>query len=284
LDAHGLYSIRSYKLLELGTTSPGHANGHVNLYARGTWRDAPQVSFYGIGPNSVHDDRVKLGIRETVVTAGATARSARWLVVGGAVGYEDYSTEFPGPGPETTYLHTTGSAGFDSRPAAGYARHGGFYNLTYHNYNDRGDAFSFDRVDAELVQHIPILRDNWVISLRGRMQTTLDDDDVVPYYMMPSLGSGSTLRGYGSWRFRDRHSELFSVEWRWIPNRLGLDMALFYDAGKVVSDRSEFSFSGLKSDFGVGARFHGPALTAFRVEWARGNEGMRVVFSGGPAF
>ena len=68
---------------------------------------------------------------------------------------------------------------------------------------------------------MPILRENWVISLHGLLQTTLDDDDTVPYFLLPSLGSGSTLRGYSSWRFRDRHSLLMSGEWRWIPNRLG---------------------------------------------------------------
>ena len=57
----------------------------------------------------------------------------------------------------------------------------------------------------------------------------------MPYFLLPSLGSGSTLRGYSSWRFRDRHSLLVSGEWRWIPNRMGLDMALFYDAGMVAN-------------------------------------------------
>ena len=90
-------------------------------------------------------------------------------------------------------------------------------------------------LDAEVVQHMPILRENWVISLHGLLQTTLDDDDQVPYFLLPSLGSGSTLRGYSSWRFRDRHAVLMSGEFRWIPNRLALDMALFYDAGMVAA-------------------------------------------------
>ena len=30
------------------------------------------------------------------------------------------------------------------------------------------------------MQHIPILRENWVVSLRGRLETTLDDEDQVP--------------------------------------------------------------------------------------------------------
>jgi hypothetical protein len=123
-----------------------------------------------------------------------------------------------------------------------------------------------------------------VLSFRGRVQTTLDDQDVVPYFLLPSLGSGSTLRAYRSFRFRDRHSELFNAEWRWIPNRLGLDMALFYDAGKVTSRRSDLDLNGLKSDVGIGARFHGPAATALRIELARGSEGFHLVFAAGAAF
>jgi outer membrane translocation and assembly module TamA len=224
-----------------------------------------------------------------------------WTVGTFAVAYEDFairrgtgtkppvqlaysSMTAPGLGANPTYLHSTASGAIDWRPSEGYARRGGLYEIGYHNYTDLDDAYSFDRLDGEVVQHIPILKENWVVSLRGRVQTTLDDKDVVPYFLLPSLGSGSTLRGYGSWRFRDRHSELFSVEWRWIPSRFALDMAIFYDAGKVTSRRSDLGFSGLKGNIGIGARFHGPAATPLRIELARGQEGLNLVFSGGPAF
>lgn len=105
----------------------------------------------------------------------------------------------------------------------------------YHNYSDRNDTFSFDRLDGEIVQHFLILRENWVISLHGLVETTLGNGDDVPYFLMPSLGSGSTLRGFTSWRFRDRHRLLMQAEFRWIPNRTGLDMPIFYDTGKVAS-------------------------------------------------
>jgi hypothetical protein len=123
-----------------------------------------------------------------------------------------------------------------------------------------------------------------VISLRGRVQSTVNDDDVVPYFMMPYLGSGSTLRAYPSQRFRDRHALLTSAEFRWIPNRVGLDMAIFYDAGKVASRRKDLDFEDLATNWGIGARFHGPATTILRIEVARGTEGWNLVFSTNAAF
>jgi hypothetical protein len=158
------------------------------------------------------------------------------------------------------------------------------YTLGYDNWADRGDIYSFDRLTAEAVQHFPILRENWVISLHGAVQTTLDDQDVVPFFLLPSLGSGSTLRAYPSWRFRDRHSLLMSGEWRWIPSRLALDMAIFYDAGKVASRREDLDFNDLKTDVGAGVRFHGPTATPLRIDVAHGSEGFNIAFSGSAAF
>jgi hypothetical protein len=123
-----------------------------------------------------------------------------------------------------------------------------------------------------------------VLSLHGVVRTTLDDNDTVPYFLLPSLGSGSTLRAYPSWRFRDRHSLLMSGEWRWIPSRMFLDLAIFYDAGKVAPRREDLTFAGLKHNWGLGVRFHGLVATPLRVEVARGHEGFNLVFSGAAAF
>jgi outer membrane protein assembly factor BamA len=190
----------------------------------------------------------------------------------------------PGLGANPTYLHSSASAGIDWRPSPGYARSGGLYELTYHRYDDRDKTYTFDRVDAEIVQHIPVLRENWVLSLHGLMQSTLDDNDIVPYFLLPHLGSGDTLRGYSSFRFRDRHTLLMSAEWRWTPSRLALDMALFYDAGIVAAQRRDLGIRGMESNVGIGARFHSPVATPLRIEVARGREGIRLVFSGGAAF
>jgi hypothetical protein len=298
-DVKGAYSIKSYKLLEAAMRVPVGLHGHAGL--RVGWIDAPQVAFFGLGIDSPPEARANFRLKETYAEGTLALRPQKWFVLDGTVAYEDYSTEegsgsapsietiytpvtAPGLGASPTYLHSSGTVGIDWRPAAGYARSGGFYSVSLHDYSDQDDAFSFRRVDGDIVQHLPLFRDVWVLSFHGRVETTLDDDDIVPYFLLPSLGSGRTLRGYSSWRFRDRHLILGQAELRWIPNRLGMDMALFYDAGKVTNRREDLDFDGVKHDWGIGVRFHLPAYTFLRLEGAKGTEGWKLVFAASAPF
>ena len=300
VGVQGLYSISGYKLIETGVTSPGHWSGHLDLHATAGWRDATQVSYYGLGESPLE---AEAGFRMQQAFAGGdvTVRPKRWLLLTAAAAYEDYTledptgdqrpvedtftdAEAPGVGVDPAYLHTAFSVALDSRPAADYARRGSLLQFTRHHFADRDDAYTFTRFDVEAVQHIPILRENWVVSLRGRLESTPDDEDQVPYFLLPALGSGSTLRGYSSWRFRDRHAVLASAEWRWIVSRLALDLALFTDAGMVAPRFDALSTSGLISDYGIGVRFHSLVRTPLRVELARGREGTRLVFAASAAF
>ena len=181
-------------------------------------------------------------------------------------------------------MHSQLAAGIDWRQSPGYTRRGGLYKATFNDYrNNKGGTYSFQRLDADLIQHLPLLRETWVLAFRGRVETTLNDNNLIPYFLLPALGSGRTLRAFASDRFRDRHSLLMNAEFRWTPGT-ALDMALFYDAGKVTSRRSDLDFKGLKSDVGIGFRFHGPLSTPLRIELAVGNEGWKVVFSGDAVF
>jgi len=300
-DLKGLYSLTSYKLAELSTDSLGHAGGRLDLHARAGWRDATQVAFFGLGIDSPQAGETNYRMKQAYFGGDVTARAPGSIVYGGGLAYEDYTLESgtgagssiedvytpdtaPGLGSNPKYLHTSAFGGVDSRPSPGYARHGSLFQVSYHNFADRNSTYSFDRADVEVVQHIPILRENWVFSLHGLLQTTLHDSDTVPYFLLPSLGSGSTLRAYSSWRFRDRHSLLMSGEFRWIPSRMGLDMAIFYDTGKVAPYWDGLSLKGLVHDVGIGIRFHGPLSTPLRVELARGSEGLHLVFAGSAAF
>ena len=300
-DARGLLSLKSYKRAEIATNAIGVGPGRVDLRAVAGWRDATQVSFYGVGNDTAPEAKSNFRLQQAYGAAGFRARGPARLVFDFNISYEDYTLESgtgsspsiehvytaetaPGLGDNPAFAHTTWMGGVDWRPSSGYARRGGLYALTYDSYFDPDHTYTFDRLQADVVQHVPILRENWVLSLHGVARTTLDDEQTVPYFLLPALGSGSTLRAYPSWRFRDRHSLLLSGEWRWIVNRMFLDMAFFYDAGKVTGRREDLNFEGLKQNVGVGVRFHGPLTTPLRVDVAHGSEGINLVFSGAAAF
>jgi hypothetical protein len=298
-DIRGQYSIKAYKLVEFGTRWPWHGRSRFGYDAKVGWVDAPQVAFYG--PGMTGGPRANYHLTQTYASFAALGRPTWWTRLRAEVGYDGFDTkegrgrqpsieelytafDAPGLGSSPSYLRTEGAAAIDWRPSASYAAKGGFYGVKLANYSDTGDDFSFKQLDAEAIQHLPLLRGNWVLSGRVRMQTVLGDD-IVPYFLLPQLGSGSTLRGYPTGFFRDRHSLLTSAEFRWIPNRLALDMAIFYDAGKVTSDRGDLDFQDLESSWGVGARFHTPTSMVLRIEAARPKTGKwRLIVSTGAAF
>jgi hypothetical protein len=295
----GLYSVKNYKLIEAAENSPGHWSGRLDVRAIAGWRDATEVAYHGLGIDSPAEGAA-FRMQQGYAGGGVTIRPHKFLSFTATTSYEDYTLKdptgdslsveavdapfAPGAGANPEYVHATAIAAFDWRPAADYARRGGLYQVARHHYADRDHTYSFDRLDAEVVQHVPILRENWVLSFHGRLESTIGDDSQVPYFLMPALGSGSTLRGYSSWRFRDRHSMLVSGEWRWIASRLALDMALFYDAGMVAPTLDSIAVGSFVSNFGIGARFHGPARTPLRVELAHGREGTHLVFAASAAF
>jgi hypothetical protein len=303
IEARGLFSAKAYKLAEIATGSLGPSR-RFEVRAAGGWRDATQVAFYGVGNDTAPEAVSNFQLQQAYAGVSGRWRGPARTFADVGLRYENYTLlegnassspsieqvytadTAPGLGANPTYLRTTIAGGVDSRrPSPGYARRGGLYAVTYDLSADQDDgAYSFDIMQAEVVQHVPVLRENWVLSFHGVMKTTMDEADTVPYFLLPSLGSGSTLRAYPSWRFRDRHSLLMSGEFRWMPSQLMLDVALFYDTGKVANRREDLDFEQLQHNWGVGFRFHGPMATPLRIEFAHGREGMNIVFSGAAAF
>jgi len=303
VDVRGSYSIKQYKLAEAEFVSPRMFHRRGELSVIGGWKDATQVAFYGLGTDTSSADRTDFAFEQPFAGARLKLRPARkFLTLVGGADIARWSFKSPsggsappvdtvytpatlaGLGTRTTFIHSQASVGFDWRPAAGYARRGGFYAITGHDYTDRDSHFGFQRVDYEVRQHFPILRESWVISLRGLASTTFDKEgQQVPFYLLPSLGGGSGLRGYSSWRFRDRDSLLLQGEWRIMVNRF-FDTAVFYDTGKVGARTSDLDFSGMRHDYGFGARFHTPLATILRVDIARSSEGTSLVFATSPIF
>jgi hypothetical protein len=299
--AKAAYSIREFKLGQLFAQAPPLAGGRLIINGRARWQDAPELAVYPLGPASPKT-RSNYSEEKTEISAQALLSPASFIRLGAGTAFEKFDTggadngrhpsveqfftpgEMPGIGADPEYLHSFVTAGIDSRTGPGFSRTGTQLQATWHDYREQNDGpFSFRRVDGIARQLIPILHGNWVIDLSVRASTTdVDAGEQVPFFLMPDLGGAGELRGFSNYRFRDRHSILGTAEYRWYVQEY-LEMAIFYDAGKVVSRRGDLDFTGLKSDVGIGLRFHSPRATVLRFEVARSNEGLRLIFGFGAA-
>ena len=301
IDTRGSWTFKNYKRIETEFVAPRLFDRRGKLSVLGGWREATQVGFYGLGTNTSKDARTNYLFQQPYASALLTLFPTRGVLMlqGGAELSQwtqkpsdtapSVETVFtpgtlPGLGAKVTYLHTQGTVGIDWRTSPGYSRRGGFYGVTFHDYHDGDDQFGFQMLSYEAIQHVPILREAWVLSFHARVETAMEkNNQQTPFFMLPALGGGSSLRGYTSWRFRDQNSLLLQAEWRIMVNRY-FDTAFFYDAGKVAARASDLDLNGLKDNFGFGVRFHGPFSTPLRVEIARSHEATSFIFSSSAAF
>lgn len=303
VNVFGGYSIGTFARAQADLALPTFARKRAQVTLSARYVDAPDVRYFGVGNFSSRGDATRFGYSPRSAGARLDIDGGRYVSVGGGVDYLDIETSTgrtapsieqrfspgntPGLGvPGFTYINSTARAAFDWRKPLGYSGRGGMYRVQFDDYRERdNDQYSFQSVEAEVLQLIPILRANWVIALRGLATVTdLDDTSIVPFFMLPSLGGGSTLRGYPDFRFRDRNRLLMNAELRWTPARF-MDMALFYDTGKVASRREDLDFEDLKDSYGIGMRLVGLEGYVLRIEVAHSREhNARLIVSAGGAF
>jgi hypothetical protein len=301
-DFHGAYSIAGYQLLDTSLRLPESGSGRLKSTIHAKYQNADEVAFYGIGNDSLEGDKTAF----TFIPKQFSLTESLWLShefhLGGAIAYLDIDTkpgesaslpsieeifspdEAPGLGTDPQYVTGNLFAEYDWRQSPGWTSRGGFYRVDWYDYNERnGSNVDFHRWDVELVQHFPILRGNQILAFRGLASFTDISSGEIPHFLLPKLGGGSELRGFGDFRFQDRHRMLLTAEYRWTPSKF-MDMVIFYETGKVAADTSDLNFTDLHNCYGFGVRFHTPAFTAFRVEVAHSVESTRLILSGGAAF
>ena len=227
---------------------------------------------------------------ESSVLGGLRVRPVRFVVLGGAVSYEDYTTtpsdpaRTPGPGDDETFVHSTASAGFDWRPADGYARRGGLYEVRVPQL--RGPQSTRSTSTASTPRSCSIFRSC------ARTGSCRCAEPCRRRSMAASFRSSCFRRSAAAARCADTAAGGSAIATASSSPRSGAGFQpgspsiwrIFYDTGKVASERRDLNFDGLKSDVGIGVRFHGPAATPLRIELAHGSEGFHMIFSGGPAF
>ena len=151
---------------------------------------------------------------------------------------------------------------------------GGRYAVAVTNFDDRDlGRYDFYRVDVNLQHYVPLPDRYRLVALRAHgVFTNADGDSAVPFYLQPTLGGASDLRGFRESRFRDQNSVLLGAEYRW-EAWWALDAALFVDAGMVAPSHRSLSFREMEVGYGIGFRFHSNRAFVARLDLAFSREG-----------
>jgi hypothetical protein len=303
LATWGAGSLKRYWAVEARAVFPEFAEGRMFAEAWAARREYPQESFFGIGPDARRADQVNFALRRTLLGAGAGVRPTRFVRVGVNAEYsepsvgegkseaipsiEELFTDLTAPGlaRQPDFLSVSSFVEVDYRQPVN-ARRGGWYRVDFSRYHDRDfDAYSFDRLEIDLRQYLPLFAERRVLAGRAFVSTsTAGNGHTVPFYLMPYLGGNDTLRGFREYRFRGPHAMLLQGEYRY-EIWSGLDGALFYDAGKVALTRSDVDFRNLETDYGFGFRFNTDNGVVMRFDAGFGsNDGKHFYITFGGVF
>jgi hypothetical protein len=318
-EAEAMVTMRRYWSLE-GEVGRRSLSKRSQIGAFGAVRHMGRLDFYGIGPQSVFDDRSAYRQREHTFGTRGWFRVAPAVRVGGTVAA--YMTDL-GPGKSPTVrsieaVHAPASVpGFNAQstfgryrgfveftnppvadePAVEAERYRGTYQFTVEAVRDHsGHTYNFNRVETEVQQRIPGIRPGQRLTLHGFVATTHIGDEV-PYYMLYTLGGSgglksfrpdllggdgtrASLRGFRNYRFRDRDLVLMQAEYR-IPVHKYVHTSVFVDAGQVAPRVSEL-FSDLKANTGFSLSFVRKGKTVGRMDVGfGGGEGVHLFWSFG---
>jgi hypothetical protein len=282
----------------------GRRIGGTPLFANvfGTVREYPQEDFFGLGRESLRDNRtnflyrdVQAGVRAGVDVVAGVSLGAELRFLDPAVGrgrdslypsIEERFTDIEAPGlsSQPNFVMTSFFAEIDRVGSPESARTGGGVRFVFTNASDRDSGvFSYRQMDIDARHYVPFFQGKRLFVVRGVLSTTdTDEGHTVPFYMQHILGSRRTLRGYDDGRFRGPQLLLFQAEYRF-EVWPALDMAVFFDAGKVEQRRADLNLSGLKRDYGVSFRFGGENAF-FRIDMAYGGETRRYSVAFGDVF
>jgi outer membrane protein assembly factor BamA len=263
----------------------------VELYGRR--RDFPQEDFFGLGPDSQASQQSNYAQRDSFGEISAGFETRR-LKAGVGVGYLEVSigagtdtrmpsatdvfspAEMPGVADRPTFVVVQPFVEFATVDRAVNDRSGGIYRLSVAQYRDQDlDRYSFVRWEADVRHYFSFAKDTRTLALRA-WSASADPaaGQDVPFYMQPTLGGARSLRGYRTFRYRDRAAALLQAEYRWRINEF-VSGALFYDTGAVGTTLD--GLGRFERSYGIGLRAGSRMGSAFRVDFAfGGREGSRI--------
>lgn len=151
-----------------------------------------------------------------------------------------------------------------------------------------GSDSSFDKVGFEVKGFQPWDLQTKRIITAARLQADfMTREFQTPFFRRPSLGGYRTNRGWGDWRWVDRHMVTLSLEQRFTVYQLhrfgvttNFEIAPFMDVGKVFPTFSRFNFRNTHAAAGVALRAVVRPQVVGHIEMGIGEGGNNAVFMG----
>jgi hypothetical protein len=299
VDVSAAMSYKMYKAFDAKVEWLQSRVPNAELWTNFRYQDFPQEDFFGFGNATRLDARTNYALKSTDVTALGIYHLRRWLRVGTELGYfqpeigrgtdKDYPstalrfTEADAPGltAQPDFLHTTFFTEVDYRDARDNAKSGGFYKLQYGVWDDRGlEQFDFRRLDAEAAQFVPLVASKThVIASRVAVSYVNNaSGEHVPFFFVPYVGGGRTVRSYEEFRFQDENAFWWNTEYRWLPHKR-IQIAPFFDLGNVHRDWASLFDGDMKTGYGIGFRVVSSKRVFARFDIGLGgNEGRQYLF------
>jgi outer membrane protein assembly factor BamA len=277
--------------------------GNFYLYAEISYRDFTEEDFYGLGNDSLEDDRSDYRLKGPSYEAvsalrfkekfGAFFRAGMFqpeLRPGEDSAFPNTQQVFgddsaPGLNQQPDFFRVATQFFYDYRTLPGNPNHGGLFGVDLSKYSDRDDGeFNFYRIAFDARQYLPLWSEQRILALH--FYTSFDKESEgarVPFYLMQTLGGSDSLRGYPDFRFRDKNMVFLSTEYRWEPAP-AVELVLFYDTGKVFPEASDFGFNDLKHGYGFGIRFKTEENTVMRLDIGHSKEGTEIYLKWATSF
>ena len=285
---------KRYQLARFKVEFPvtGIGGQQVGFEWTGRYASRPSENFFGIGNEASAGDKAEYRAVWREGGAGVITRmSDSWSLRLGALyrsigitrprnfrSASDVFRDEPIPGltvdPAAAFFVTTASLQHDTRDDANLSSRGGL-QLAEASLNEAqtGGDFSYWAYRGELQQFFS-LSDNGrnVIGIRGSIETNQPKGgSTIPFYVLPFIGSYSTLRGFENRRFVDRSAVMTTLEYRYRIWR-HFDWGFFIDQAEVAPEVRNFAWDRLHRGYGMRFVVRARENRAFIIDMARSRE------------
>jgi hypothetical protein len=273
-------------------------NGHLELITDGGYQNSASVWYFGQGPDSSKSDKTDFDREFTTTHFSALGhffdqKLTVGYTVGGLLvhlGPGDLSdtpptqqlftvADTPGLVQQSNFITGTTTVRLDLSRVGFSNPEGLQLEADDSQFLDRsGNQGNFHLLETQATYYLPLTNGLRTLVFRLRNETAFaENNQVVPFYLQPTLGGPNDLRGYDRYRFYADGNSLATAEYRWSISQV-LEMAVFGEAGNVYQRPGLIGFRDIRGDGGIGFRIKNKQASVMRFDVGVSPEGVHVWF------